>query len=64
MTMAGAALIVLAVLSLLWPWLVAWPLALLAGWSALALLVRAWALHRARRPADAAAPRSARPPDG
>jgi len=49
MAMAGATLAVLAVLAVLWPRLLAWPLALLAGWSALALLWRAHRLHRSGR---------------
>lgn len=49
MAMAGAALGVVAILAVVWPRLLAWPLALLAGWSALALLLRAHRLHRSGR---------------
>jgi cardiolipin synthase len=43
---AGAALVLLAVLAALWPRLVAVPLAGLSAWVAAALLIRAWRLWR------------------
>ena len=46
MVLAGATLGVVAVMSALWPKLLAWPLAALAAWSAIALLLRAHRLHR------------------
>ncbi|MCL4181874.1 MAG: hypothetical protein KJ011_00310 [Burkholderiaceae bacterium] len=46
MATAGALLGVVALVAVLWPRLLAWPLAVLAGWSALALLVGAHRLHR------------------
>jgi len=50
MAMAGAALFVVATIAALWPRVLAWPLALLAGWSAIALLLRAHRLHRTETP--------------
>ena len=48
----GAAVLLLAVIAVLWPRAVAWPFAALAGWIGLAALVRAWSLRRRRiRPA-------------
>lgn len=44
----AALLLLLAILSFLWPPLVAWPLALLALWSGLGLLYRHARLHRRR----------------
>ncbi len=46
MASAGALLGVVALVAALWPRLLAWPLAALAGWSAVALLVGAQRLHR------------------
>jgi cardiolipin synthase len=45
---AGAALLLLGVVALLWPRAVALPLAVLAIWLAGSLLYRAWRLHRER----------------
>jgi cardiolipin synthase len=45
---AGAALLGLGVVTLLWPWAIAAPLAVLAIWLAASLLCRAWTLHRER----------------
>jgi cardiolipin synthase len=45
---AGAVLVALAALALLWPWVVAIPLAALAAWMGAALLAQAYGLHRAR----------------
>ena len=56
MAMAGGALALLTVLALVWPRVVAWPLALLAAWSALALLLRAHRLQRSGRRSDQNAP--------
>jgi cardiolipin synthase len=47
---AGAVSLVLAVLFACFPPAVAWPLAVLLGWSALALLVRGYRLMRRRAP--------------
>jgi cardiolipin synthase len=46
MASAGIALLVVAALAAWWPWLVAVPLAAVGGWLAVALLLRAWRLHR------------------
>jgi cardiolipin synthase len=46
---AGVVLLLIAVLEALWPWLIAIPLAALAGWVAVALLVRALKLHSQAR---------------
>ncbi|MCM5570145.1 phospholipase D-like domain-containing protein [Burkholderiaceae bacterium FT117] len=56
MTMAGTALAVVAVVAALWPRLLAWPLAAFSAWSAIALLLRAWRLHRRGRPGPAGNP--------
>ena len=45
----GAALLVLAVLGLLWPIVIAIPAAALGAWVGISLLVRAWKLRRAAR---------------
>jgi hypothetical protein len=45
---AGAALLGLGVVTLLWPWAIAAPLAVLVIWLAASLLCRAWTLHRER----------------
>jgi len=50
MVFAGIGLAVVAVLAVLWPRVLAWPLAALAGWSAAALLWRARRLHREAAP--------------
>lgn len=47
MGIAAAALGAIAMLALLWPRVLALPIGLIAFWSALALAVRAWRLHRA-----------------
>ena len=52
MAAAGIALVALAMLGLVWPWLVAIPLSLIGGWVGLALLARARALRRGDPPAD------------
>lgn len=46
MASAGVVLLAVAALAAWWPWLVAVPLAGIAGWIAVALLLRAWQLHR------------------
>jgi len=46
MGMAGLVLLVLGLLALVWPWVIAAPLAVVALWLAVGLLVRARALHR------------------
>ena len=43
---AGLALLVLGLVALVWPWVVAAPLAVIALWVAVSLLVRARTLHR------------------
>ncbi|GLC25422.1 phospholipase D-like domain-containing protein [Roseisolibacter agri] len=43
----AGALLALAVVAVLWPWVVALPLAALGAWLAIGLLGRAWALSRA-----------------
>jgi len=43
---AGLALLVLGLLALVWPWVIAAPLAVIAIWLAVSLLVRARTLHR------------------
>jgi len=50
MVSAGIGLAVVAVLAVLWPRVLAWPLAALAGWSAAALLWRVRRLHREAAP--------------
>jgi cardiolipin synthase len=50
MASAGVLLLVVVAVAVLWPRLVAVPLALVGAWVALALLVRAWRLHREARP--------------
>jgi cardiolipin synthase len=47
MTIAAAALSAIALVALVWPRILAVPIGLMAGWSALALAVRAWRLQRA-----------------
>jgi cardiolipin synthase len=59
MASAGAVLLVVAALAAWWPWLVAAPLAGVAGWMAVALLLRAWRLRREVK--DDAFPRKGRP---
>jgi len=49
MAVAGLALLAVAVIGILWPLALALPLALLAGWAAVSLLIRARRLHAARR---------------
>jgi cardiolipin synthase A/B len=49
MTGAGLALLSLALIGILWPLAIALPLALLAGWAAVSLLIRARALRAAGR---------------
>lgn len=48
MAMAGTALLVLALLAAFWPRVIAVPLAAIAMWLAVTLLVRAWILRRER----------------
>lgn len=48
MAMAGIALLVLALLAAFWPRVIAVPLAAIAMWLAVTLLVRAWILHGER----------------
>ncbi len=43
---AGVALLALGVVALVWPWVIAVPLAALAIWLAVSLLFRAWTLRR------------------
>ena len=50
MALSAIALAAIALVAALWPKVVAWPLGLLAAWSAAALLVRARRLHRAASP--------------
>lgn len=47
---AGLVLIVLAVVAVVWPPVLAWPLALLLAWIGAALVGRAWRLRRRRTP--------------
>ncbi len=54
MALAGIGLAAVAAIALLWPRILAWPLAAFAGWSAVALLLRARRLHRAARTSPAA----------
>jgi cardiolipin synthase len=49
---AGAVLLAFAVLCIIVPLLLAIPLALAAVWTGIALLLRAYQLHRAGRPPD------------
>jgi cardiolipin synthase A/B len=49
MAASGAALAVVAVLAYLWPRAIAYPVAVIAGWLALALLYRGFALYRQHR---------------
>ncbi len=53
MGMAGAALAVLTVVAVLWPRVVAIPVALLACWLAVGSLARAWRLRQEQEPAAA-----------
>jgi cardiolipin synthase len=46
MTLAGVFLLVVTVLALLWPRIVVVPFAVIGGWIAIALLLRAWRLWR------------------
>jgi cardiolipin synthase len=48
MAMAGTALLALALLAAFWPRVIAMPVAAIAMWLAVTLLVRAWSLHRER----------------
>jgi cardiolipin synthase len=50
----GTALIVAAVASVLWPRVVAVPLALVASWAGAVLLAKSYHLHRQRRASGAA----------
>ena len=43
---AGLVLLLLGLVALVWPWVVAVPLGVIALWLAVTLLVRARALHR------------------
>ena len=49
MAKAGAALVVLAVLGVVWPEAVAVPVGIVAGWIGVALMLRAWKLRRKPR---------------
>ena len=60
MAFAGIGLAVVAVIAALWPPILSWPIAVLAGWSAAALLWRAWRLRRRAT----APPRADDPADG
>ena len=53
---ASVALGVIALVGMKWPWIIAWPLAMVALWFALAFLIRAWRGRRGSGPvgADAA----------
>jgi len=57
---AGLGLLVLAVLALIWPRAIAVPLAAIALWVAVSLLVRAHALRRARTREPGEAPSAGR----
>jgi len=46
MCLAGVVLLALSLVAFKWPRSVAYPLAFVGAWSALALLIRAWRLHR------------------
>jgi len=48
MGVAGLVLLVLGLLALIWPWVIAAPLAVIALWLAVSLLARARTLHRER----------------
>jgi cardiolipin synthase len=65
MAMAGTALLALALLAAFWPRVIAVPLAAVALWLGVTLLVRAWSLHRERmrnlRPSEDAPDDSIRP---
>lgn len=56
----GAVLIGIALLALLWPWVIAVPLAILAGWIGISMIARGYELGRE---ADRAADAAATPPD-
>ncbi|HLS56901.1 MAG TPA: phospholipase D-like domain-containing protein [Zeimonas sp.] len=49
MAIAGALLVMLSAIATVWPRALAWPFAVLAAWSAVALLLRAWRLRRGPR---------------
>lgn len=49
MTLAGMAILIMGVLAVLWPWVVAVPVALVALWSGVALLIHARELRAGRR---------------
>jgi cardiolipin synthase len=61
LTLAGAVLATLALVTLFWPYVLALPLSLLGGWLGISLLARA---RRIRREAGAGAPPRAGPPVG
>lgn len=61
MAVVGGILLVVAVLGLLWPWLLAVPLALLGGWMGISLLVGAARVRRRRGAAVADEARAAEP---
>jgi cardiolipin synthase len=48
--LAGLVLLVLAAAAVVWPWVLAWPLAGLLAWIGTALVARAWRLRRRRQP--------------
>jgi cardiolipin synthase len=49
MGFGGLVLLALAIVAMLWPLLLALPLALFAVWVGVVLLMKAWHLHRRRR---------------
>ena len=49
MLVSGAALLLIAAVALLWPWAVAVPVALLAAWIGIAMVINAYRLRRSRR---------------
>lgn len=61
MTGFAVALLAFAALAVLWPWLITIPLALLAGWFAVSLLVQAHQLRAAGRPGAADSAETSRP---
>jgi cardiolipin synthase len=42
-------LVVLAAICFLWPAWIAWPVGVMAAWTAVHMSVRAWRLHKRRR---------------
>ena len=62
MAVAAALLGAAAAVAMIWPRIVAVPLAVIGGWVAVALLARAWALRRPDGPGHAPAPARRREP--